>query len=561
MTVLTNNAEGGTDGVSVSTGNSGGGSGDAFDNVNNSPVYTTTDPLNELTSILCDGSASDYVGWTSSMPSSNEGWLRVVGKLSALPGANASICEIRESNGTTVGTDIRITPSGQIQLRPSFVAEFVSSALITAGTIFRLEVHILSSATVGKLEGRVFLGANVWGETPDSLIGDWSQNHNTGDGTIGGFTTGWISNPSGNPDLRIDEIGYSDEDWLGSPVTPVVQAGFGSVFGMLSQGVSVPVTPPSSSDILVPDTGAWFGCTTAAVATDGGSTSTVGLAEWIAAVSRPHIISIYKTNAWNGVFTSAENNWFDPAGDKHAIPLLHWKINSGGATWADVAAGLRDSDIINFANGIKQYPRKCFMSFFHEPEDNVGSNGMTKADYIGMWRRARDICDAQGVTNLVYVIQYIGYSGDAENANGKGFEDMYPGDDYVDWIGWDPYNKANPSRTSWAQIVNETIQGPSGYSGFYNWAQANHPSKPLMVAETGAGIEFNNSMTVQEAANCYTGWAVDTPDFPAIKAVVFWNSKATYDYFITKSGRGAAAAAVKAWSEIPWFDQDPDLAP
>lgn len=563
MTVLTNNAEGGTHPNTVTTGNSGGGSGNAFDNVNGAPTWDNTDPLNGSLSILCDGAASNYVGWTTSLPTAAEAWVRIVGKVTAHPTANAVVCQLREGDGSTTGTDIRMTTTGTIQLRPNFIAEYTSATAIPINTIFRLEIHVSSSATVGHIEAQLYVGANVWGATPDESFGVWANNHNTGDGDVGGFTAGWITNPSGDPDFLLDELGYSDVSWLGSPVSSGPPFLDGSIHGIYCEDVPV---PSSVSSLLVPENGAWFGVTSASVASDGGSTSTTGLAEWEAAVNRPHIVSIYKTGAWNGVFTAAENDFFDPAGGKHAIPLLHWKINSSGATWADVAAGNRDADIIGFATGIKSYGRKCFMSFFHEPEDNVGGTGWTKADYVGMWQRAVDVCNAEGVTNLVYVIQYIGYSADAVDSIGTGFEDMYPGDAYVDWIGWDPYNKQNPSRDAWGDIVNENIAGTTGWNGFYNWAQTQHPSKPLMICETGAGIDDNNNpaggMTVAQATTCYNGWALDTTAYPEIRAVVFWNSRATYDYFVTKPGRETAAAAVKTWSELTWFSQqDPDLAP
>lgn len=571
MTTITNTLEGGTSGATVTPANSGGGSGTAFDNVVNAPTYNNSSPINGLMSLLFSGTTNQNVTWIATLPAGSTGYSRIVGKMSALPGANASIMEFRKANGTSIGTDIRVTPTGGLQIRPAQVTQITTADILTAGTLFRIEIHLVSSATVGHVEGRVYVGANVWGSTPDLTFGNMTTNYNTGDGTIGGFATGWIVTPTGNPTLRLDEIGYSDTTWLGSPVSSVVYDLVKTRIGMWGNKDRPAYSGGGGgggsafSSLLVPSSGALFGVTAASVASDGGSTSTAGLAEWTAATGqRPHVISIYKTGAWNGVFTTAEAAYFDPGGGAaHAIPFLHWKINSGGATWAQVGSGARDTDIDNFCTGIKTYGRKCFMTLHHEPEDNVGGagSGMTKADYKAMWTRFKARCVANSVTNLVFVIQYVGYSADAVNSVGQGFEDMYPGDDIIDWIGWDPYNKTNPARTTWGQIVNENIAGTSGWTGFYNWATTRHPSKPLMICETGAGITFNGAMTPAQAATCYNGWAATTEDFPQIRAVVFWNSKAAYDYFITKSGREVAATAVTNWLSLPWFDQNPNLAP
>jgi len=81
-----------------------------------------------------------------------------------------------------------------------------------------------------------------------------------------------------------------------------------------------------------------------------------------------------------------------------------------------------------------------------------------------------------------------------------------------------------------------------------------------MVCETGAGI--GSGMNQLEASVCYDGWAVDTDQFPAIKAICHWHSVATHDYQVTPSGRDDAEASLKAWHDLDWFQRnDPDDAP
>ena len=47
---------------------------------------------------------------------------------------------------------------------------------------------------------------------------------------------------------------------------------------------------------------------------------------------------------------------------------------------------------------------------------------------------------ADGVTNAIYVMDYMGYSKWGEQS---WFNDLYPGDDVVDWIAYDPYSTGN----------------------------------------------------------------------------------------------------------------------
>jgi len=321
------------------------------------------------------------------------------------------------------------------------------------------------------------------------------------------------------------------------------------------------VTAAAPSDLMVPPSGAWYGGVFATIGTKQ-STTTSGLNSWVtAAEQRPHIIGIYKGGAYNGVFTATELSWFDPPGGPHAIPHVRWKIDSGGASWATVASGARNADIDNFCTGISSYPWKVFLTIYHEPEDNVGDMaGMTKADYVAMWQHVRDRVESHnGVTNVVWVLNYVGYSGWAVNGAGKGFEDLYPGDDVVDWIAWDPYTGTN--NRPLGLFLNENTANVSGWTGFYNWATSNHPNKPLMLAEFGMGINTGNGglTNADEQAKLITNFGVGANEYPAIRAWQQWHAVGTRDY--QQSPYPVSVSALKGVLALPWFTQDPNAAP
>lgn len=328
---------------------------------------------------------------------------------------------------------------------------------------------------------------------------------------------------------------------------------------------SAPEPSGAVSDLLVPAAGAWFGASPSTIGSNGISAS--GLAAWVAGAGlRPHIIALYKTGAWSGVFSGTEEDYFDPpSGDTtHAIPHVRWKPNTGGATWADVAAGDLDADIATMCTGISAYGRKMFMSFHHEPENDSGAAGFSEADYVAMWQHIRGEFDANGVTNCVYVMNYSGYSGGAVDSSGSGFEAFYPGDAYCDWIGFDLYTgQFSPRGDSWGNFVNENTVSISGWTGFYDWSVADHPSKPLMICEWGVGIDIpnaTNGMTEAQQATVLENFAVDVADYPQIRGVQYWHSQGLRDYQITDKATANVDALV-ALVNLPWFTQDPDLAP
>jgi hypothetical protein len=809
VTALENSFEGGSDSTSITAGNSGGDSGDAFDSVNasGSLEYDTDITINDsVTGLLTAGTTqSPFVRWDgTSWSQPSEAWARMYFQVSdATPTSNFTIIAFKEANTTTTGCDVRLTTDGKIQLRAPFTTRYESTYTVSGDTPVRLEVHVISHASTGHIEARLFYGANLNGTTPDETFGGTVDEWDTGDGTIGAVNFGCVSTPAqAGFTMSVDGIGLSDADWLGPenytpptpPTTEITYVGTGtwdsgtgdltpnapaaytsvaSDLAVVSLGVKVadtgeyttpsgytkaatilnevggvdqrgsayykkltsseamptftgdtvdiggaimsvfrgvdpstpmdatPVTseennqvtwapdgittvtdgafvfvfvtaghggtiafdsgndqgftlastentftgtnitmavaykkittagavtaptfektsstgagqwtgivlalrpgaagpaegaaaqqyigiygggdapnldsePPSSgvSSLLVPDEGAWFGATTPRVNSSG--TDAQGLAEWQAeGCRRPQIFPWYKTGAWNGQITAAERAIFDPGGGvPYAIPKYSWKVgnSSGHGTWTAVANGDYDTQIDNCADGIKQFEHTMFFSVYHEPEDNVNSSGNTRAAYRAMWQRVRERFEDRGVDNVVYLLQFAGYAGHAVNGAGSGFEDMYPGDDYIDWLGMDPYTHS-PNRNTLDELVNATQGAPTGFTGWYNWAQANHPTKPIMLGEFGAGntgVQGASTNGVQftdaQGASVVNDWisALGVTN-TAIKAFLYWNGRALgkYDYQIQLSGREQYADAIADLSNDSYFDQDTELA-
>lgn len=587
--IVSNSFEGGTDGAALTTGNSGGASGDAFDSVplNSGTVeYDTAvnrGPGSVTARCIGGAAAGPFLVYNASTftGADSELWFRWYMRITALPSATTSFATVRESDGSTTGLDLRLTTGGEIQMRAPATTRYTSTLALTVDQWIRCELRVLSNASTGHFQLRLFDGANVEGVTPDETVGDYTANWDTGDGTIGGMALGWVTAPGLTASMYIDDIAVADDAWIGPSGTPTSPSGSGQQYIGIFGGGDAPDIGGGGggggggngvSSLLVPDVGAWFGATTPAFEQSG--TTAQGLDEWLALTNfRPHILPWYKVGAWNGTFTNAELALIGGTGGvPYAIPKFSWKIGagSGTGTWADVANGVYDTQIDNCAAGIKTYPFKMMLCIFHEPEDNVNTSGNTRPAYRAMWQRVRARFDALGVDNVVWYLQFAGAPNHAVNAAGSGFEDMYPGDDYIDWLGMDPYTHS-PTRNTLDELVNQTAGGPSGYGGWYNWAQTNHPSKPIILGEFGAGnvgCQGASTLGVQftdaQGASVVNDWiAALGVTNTAIKAFCYWNGRAVgkYDYQIQRSCRTTLyGGAVATMANHPYFNQDTSLA-
>lgn len=199
------------------------------------------------------------------------------------------------------------------------------------------------------------------------------------------------------------------------------------------------------------------------------------------------------------------------------ILLLNWKV-AAGTTWAAVARGDKDARIDRLAQYIKaNVQKKFFLALHHEPEDEVNNNpgsGMTAKDYGNMWRHVVLRMKALGVTQVVWTIILMGFQDWSEK---PWFDDLYPGDDIVDWIAYDPYMYAD-ANGDFNKLVNRVTPK---FPGFYTWATTKHPGKPLMLAEWGV---FESSTNKSLKPKMYNTVASQIGNYPAIKAISYFNS-------------------------------------
>jgi beta-mannanase len=193
------------------------------------------------------------------------------------------------------------------------------------------------------------------------------------------------------------------------------------------------------------------------------------------------------------------------------IPVISINpIHSDGSfiSWASIAAGAQDSVIGAQADAYKKLGVPVFVAFNHEPE--LARQHGTPADFVAAYRHWVAVYRAHGATNVAFTWILTQGSFQGSGAQATSF---YPGDDVVDWIAADGYNR-NPCQPSAPRRTFSTV-----FAGFRNWAAA-HP-KPLMLAEWG---------TVEDPTQpgFKASWIADAlvqmKNWPQLKAAAYFDS-------------------------------------
>jgi hypothetical protein len=308
------------------------------------------------------------------------------------------------------------------------------------------------------------------------------------------------------------------------------------------------------SATYVPSCGAWFGTTGA---------PDLATAEGVAGRTAD-IFRQYKTFASYAGTKPFPGDAAQAAIDSGHMYFFSWKpklADGGVVSWASVADGAMDAAYVEvLARKIRSWSethggKKVFMAFHHEPENDVGVYGST-ADYVRAWRHINDRFVALGARSaVIFVWVMSGYRSRVHLWNS-----LYPGDDVVDWIGWDPYGRtqytpATASVVPFLSALGEdqgTSPDSTGWYRFYKWAtgigaqdsgsgqilaKAGSHTKPIMVAEFGVCW---NTDTLSQATHWYVDAAasIDANRYPLVKAFTYFN---VYECF-----QPTGSAAMKA---------------
>lgn len=197
----------------------------------------------------------------------------------------------------------------------------------------------------------------------------------------------------------------------------------------------------------------------------------------------------------------------------------NWKPTSD---WATISSD--NAAIDEMAASIKSIsPVKIFLTLHHEPENDVSPGGDpncpgttfkgtfgTVTDYRNMWAYVENRFAQDGVTNVVWAIDYMNYP--PWNCV---VPDLYPGDQYIDWIVFNAYD--NDSAQSFDDNVSNLYSLLTADSnGAHDFL-----SKPWGIVEWGI---TGTSTANEEAFYSQAKTALDYNTFPNLKMYMIYDS-------------------------------------
>ncbi|MBX2848608.1 MAG: hypothetical protein KTR16_09815 [Acidiferrobacterales bacterium] len=246
--------------------------------------------------------------------------------------------------------------------------------------------------------------------------------------------------------------------------------------------------------------------------------------------------------------------------------LIDCPDGSSKLVWACIADGELDEHINTIADRIKNSGlSQLIFTFVHEPEDEIRCNANddcmgTASDYVAAWRHIVMLFRQQNVSNVdfMWIVRH-GIFGQTVQTGFPTADEIYPGDDYIDWIAADPYNYSFKSGGvyQWRSLREVAEE-------FYAWGKQR--PKPLAFGEWGTREEYFN---LNNDGSRKATWFDEAKqwlktDATRIKAVMYFN-RYTEGEFINPDDFGntgpnwkvdttpASLAAYQALAQDPYF--------
>lgn len=238
--------------------------------------------------------------------------------------------------------------------------------------------------------------------------------------------------------------------------------------------------------------------------------------------------------------------------ERGATPLITWEawrpLYAAGVAVSEqpdfslqtILNGDWDDYIDSWIEGIDEFGGPVYLRWGHEMNGDwypwgVGVNANTGEDFVGAWRYLHDRFETAGVDNVRWV-----WSPAATGLTE--IEPLYPGDDYVDWIGMSGFN--------WG-----TSPQPWGVAGWQTFTEIFTPTyerltaisdKPIIVTEVASSEDGGD-----KSAWISQSLLTELPEnFPAIDAVIWFNLLKETDWRIDSSPESLRAFIAVANSPL-----------
>jgi len=239
---------------------------------------------------------------------------------------------------------------------------------------------------------------------------------------------------------------------------------------------------------------------------------------------------------WTSMFDHPDEAYDQANG---VIPMLSWVVTlqgSGCAKYEDIMAGVYDAQLTAQAHTLAMWNKPVAIRFFKEftdtaiddcffPGGHVAARRETTGPmFVNTWQHVVDVFKAAGASNVQWVWGPAASLFGNDGVDQTTWHYFYPGNNYVDWISNDHYNKYDDM--AFAYGAND-----HSIENWYN--EASQTGKPLMQAETGAGYHDG---PVDPMAQWLATAATTVKARPAMKAFLWWSSQGQVDYNLQGDG-------------------------
>ena len=245
-----------------------------------------------------------------------------------------------------------------------------------------------------------------------------------------------------------------------------------------------------------------------------------------------------------------------------AVPHITWMPQVPGSPFPldAILNGSYDNYITVYAVRVKTWGKPLFIRLGHEFNGDWytygganngggtldGFGDPTKADgperFIAAYKRVHDIFESISVDNVAWV--WCMNNGSAPNATWNVPEAYYPGDEYVDWIGFDGYNFG----------TTQTWSGWNSFSTIYNsmYQKFKTYNKPIMIGEFASVEQGGNKATW--ITDAYSTWLKLV--YTKIKAVTWFHIAKVEGTVFTDWRINSSSASLTAYQNViadPYF--------
>lgn len=352
MTLRTNSFEGGTDGVAISTSNSGGASGSAFDAIFGTG-FTFSAAGAQLGSMGANV-ATNVFGAGEYTVSTTHLALKIRFKMSAVPTVGDCYL-IRVHAGGTRLFDIHTQGTGKIRVDDSTTTTgtFTFANALLANTAYRLEAYLVAGTTTsnGTIKVAYYLGSSL---TPVETA---YLNTTANLGTAQTFTTAFLGKYTANVEAySFDDFGIDDAatDLIGIPSTPPTVSTPANQNVAAGASVTSSVTASSSSATISSYAWSYLYPASGGPTLSGTSTNTVSFTAGSAGALYQLQCVVTDSNALTTTVTTEVR--VPSSGDVSTLPgaanaasVGTWSNVGGASTPGDAASDSSDSTYLESA--------------------------------------------------------------------------------------------------------------------------------------------------------------------------------------------------------------------